>query len=71
MSVTLMWKVTLWSERVYDSAIELPNTKNKRNKHNYNALAHIFPEIGKVTQLTLKNIRDLDVEGHAMVKKGL
>ena len=33
-------------------------------KH-YNALAHMLPEIGKVTRLTLQNVRDLDVEGHA------
>ena len=65
-----MWKVTLWSYKVYDSAIELPDPKNLRNKKNYNALAHILPEIGKVTCLTLKNVRDLDVEGHALVVQG-
>ena len=32
-----------------------------------NALAHILPEIGRVTCLTLKNLRDLDVEGHASI----
>ena len=35
------------------------------------ALAHLLPEIGKVTYLTLKNVRNLDVEGHASVVQGL
>ena len=48
----------------------LSDPKNLRNKK-YNALAHILPEIGKVTCLTLKNVRDLDVEGHALVVQGL
>ena len=37
----------------------------------YNALAHIPPEIGIVTCLTLKNVHDLDVEGHDSVVQGL
>ena len=61
----------LWSYTVYDSLIELPDPQNLRNKKNYNTLAHILPDIGKVTCLTLKNVRDLDVEGHALVVQGL
>ena len=41
MSVTLILKVTLWSHKVHDSAIELNNPTNLRNKNKYNALAHI------------------------------
>ena len=66
-----MQKVTLWLYKLFDSAIELPERKNLRHKENYNALAHILPEIRRVTCLILKNVRDLDVESHAMVKKGL
>ena len=36
-----------------------------------NALAHILPKIGRVTCLFLKNVRDLDVEGHASIVQGL
>ena len=69
-SLFLRFEVTLWSYKVYDSAIELPDQKILRNKK-YNALAHILPDIGKVTCLTLKNVRDLDVGGHALVVQGL
>ena len=46
MSVTLMLKVTLWTYEVYDTAFEMPNSTNVRNKKNYNALAYICSEIG-------------------------
>ena len=57
--------------KICDSVIELPDPKNLRNEQNYNALAYILPEIGEVTCLTLKNVRDLDVEGHALVVEGI
>ena len=58
-------KVTLWLYKVCDSVIEL------RNQKHYNSVAHILPDIGKVTCLTLENVCDLDVEGHSLVVQGL
>ena len=37
----------------------------------YNALAHLLPDIGMFSGLTLENVRDIDVEGHAFVVQGL
>ena len=45
--------------------------KKLRNETNYNALARILPKIRRVTYVTLKNVRDLDVEGHASIVQGL
>ena len=69
MFVTLMQKVTHQLYNVYESVAEFPDPKKREIK--YNALAHILPDIGKVTELTLKNVRDLDVGGHPIVKKSL
>ena len=71
MSVTLMLRVRLRLYKVYDSAIELPDPKKPKKQKKYNALAYILPEIGKVKCLTLKNVCDLDSEGHALVVQGL
>ena len=64
MSVTLILKVTLWSYKVCDSAIELLDPKTLRNKTNYNALAHIpqdmFMRLHFVSFLHLPR----DVQGH-------
>ena len=45
--------------------------KKLRNEQNYNALAYILSKIWEVTCLTLKNVRDFEVEGHALVAEGL
>ena len=44
--------------------------KTQETTKKFNALAHILPKIGRVTCLTLKNVRDLDVEGHASIVQG-
>ena len=53
--------------KVCGNAIELPYSTKLRNKRKCNALAHILPKIGRVICLTLKNVRDLNVEGHASI----
>ena len=52
-------------------SLSCQNQKKLRNKTLQLMLAHILPEIGKITCLTLKNVRDLDVDGHALVVQGL
>ena len=51
--------------------LKVARPKKPKKPKKYNALAYILPEIGEVTCLTLKNVRDLDVEGHALFAQDL
>ena len=71
--VTFFWKYICLEhcKKVCVSSVIESARQKTWNEQNYNALAYILPEIGEVTCLTLKNVRDLDVEGHALVVQDL
>ena len=66
-----MLKDTLWSYKVYDTAIELPDPTNlsKQNKLQCSSTYTSGDRKGHV--FSLKNVHDLDVEGHALVVQGI